>query len=70
MEKSPKIYTHVDQIFLYKVGLLLNIHVTVPFFFFFFVGFQPQQGANQEHIAGLVQDCSNSSIGSNGVTEV
>ena len=24
------------------------------------VGFQPQQGANQEHIDGLVQDCSNS----------
>ena len=22
--------------------------------------FQPQQGANQEHIDGLVQDCSNS----------
>ena len=24
------------------------------------VGFQPQQGANQEHIDGLVQDCGNS----------
>ena len=30
-DKSPKICTHVEQIFLYKAGLLLNIDVTVPF---------------------------------------
>ena len=30
-DKSPKICTHVEQIFLYKVGLLLNIDVAVPF---------------------------------------
>ena len=36
------------------------------------VGFQPQQGANQEHMDGLVQDCSNSiAIAMEfGVTEV
>ena len=31
-DKSPKICTHVEQIFLYKVRLLLNIDVAVPFF--------------------------------------
>ena len=31
-DKSPKICTHVEQIFLYKAGLLLNIDVAVPFF--------------------------------------
>ena len=30
-DKSPKICTHVEQIFLYKAGLLLNIDVAVPF---------------------------------------
>ena len=30
-DKSPKICTHVEQIFLYKVRLLLNINVAVPF---------------------------------------
>ena len=30
-DKSPKICTHVLQIFLYKAGLLLNIDVAVPF---------------------------------------
>ena len=30
-DKSPKIGTHVDQIFLCKVGLLFNIDVAVPF---------------------------------------
>ena len=30
-DKSPKIFTHVEQIFLYKAGLLLNIDVAVPF---------------------------------------
>ena len=29
--KSPKICTHVEQILLYKAGLLLNIDVAVPF---------------------------------------
>ena len=29
-DKSPKICTHVEQIFLYKAGLLLNIDVAVP----------------------------------------
>ena len=29
--KSPKICTHVEQIFLYKAGLLLNSDVAVPF---------------------------------------
>ena len=29
-DKSPKICTHVEQIFLYKAGLLLNINVAVP----------------------------------------
>ena len=29
--KSPKIGTHVEQIFLYKAGLLSNIDVAVPF---------------------------------------
>ena len=29
--KSPQICTHVEQIFLYKAGLLLNIDVAVPF---------------------------------------
>ena len=28
-DKSPKICTHVEQIFLYKAGLLLNIDVAV-----------------------------------------
>ena len=31
-DKSPKIGTHVKQIFLYKAGLLLNINVAVPFY--------------------------------------
>ena len=31
MDKSPKICTHIEQIFLYKAGLLLNINVAVPF---------------------------------------
>ena len=31
-DKSPKICTHVKQIFLYKAGLLLNTDATVPFF--------------------------------------
>ena len=31
MDKSPQICTHVEQIFLYKAGLLLNIDVAVPF---------------------------------------
>ena len=31
-DKSPKICTHVEQIYLYKAGLLLNIDVAVPFF--------------------------------------
>ena len=30
-DKSPKICTHVEQILMYKVGLLLNIDVVVPF---------------------------------------
>ena len=30
-DKSPKICTHVEQIFLYKAGLLLNIDVAVPY---------------------------------------
>ena len=30
-DKSPKICTHVEQINLYKAGLLLNIDVAVPF---------------------------------------
>ena len=30
-DKSPKIRTHVEQICLYKAGLLLNIDVAVPF---------------------------------------
>ena len=30
-DKSPKICTHVEQLFLYKAGLLLNINVVVPF---------------------------------------
>ena len=30
-DKSPKICTHVDQIFLYKAGLLLNIDVAITF---------------------------------------
>ena len=30
-DKSPKICTHVEQICLYKAGLLLNIDVAVPF---------------------------------------
>ena len=30
-DKSPKICTHVEQIFLYKAGLLLDIDVAVPF---------------------------------------
>ena len=30
-DKSPKICTHVEQIYLYKAGLLLNIDVAVPF---------------------------------------
>ena len=30
-DKSPKICLHVEQIFLYKAGLLLNIDVAVPF---------------------------------------
>ena len=30
-DKSPKICTHIEQIFLYKAGLLLNVDVTVPF---------------------------------------
>ena len=31
-DKSPQICTHVEQIFLYKAGLLLNIDVAVPFY--------------------------------------
>ena len=31
MDKSPKFCTYVEQIFLYKAGLLLNINVVVPF---------------------------------------
>ena len=31
-DKSPKICTHLEQIFLCKAGLLLNIYATVPFF--------------------------------------
>ena len=31
MDKSLKIWTHVEQIFLYKAALLLNIDVAVPF---------------------------------------
>ena len=31
-DKSPKICTHVEQIFLYKAGLLLNIDIAVPFY--------------------------------------
>ena len=31
MDKSPKICTRVEQIFLYKAGLLLNIGVAVPY---------------------------------------
>ena len=31
-DKSPKICTHVEQIYLYTAGLLLNIDVAVPFF--------------------------------------
>ena len=31
-DKSPKICTRVEQIFMYKTGLLLNIDVVVPFF--------------------------------------
>ena len=31
-DKSPKMCTHVEEIFLYKAGLLLNIDVAVPFF--------------------------------------
>ena len=30
-DKTPKICTRVEQIFVYKAGLLLNIDVTVPF---------------------------------------
>ena len=30
-DRSPKMCTHVEQIFLYKAGLLLNIDVAVPF---------------------------------------
>ena len=30
-DKSPKMCTHVEQIFLYKAGLLLNIDNAVPF---------------------------------------
>ena len=30
-DESPKMCTHIEQIFLYKAGLLLNIDVTVPF---------------------------------------
>ena len=30
-EKSPKICTHVEQVSLYKAGLLLNIDGAVPF---------------------------------------
>ena len=30
-DKSSKICTHVEQTFLYKAGLLLNIDVAVPF---------------------------------------
>ena len=32
MDKSPQICTYVEQIFLYKAGLLLIIDVAVPFF--------------------------------------
>ena len=31
-DKSPKICTHIEHIFLYKAGLLLNFDVSVPFF--------------------------------------
>ena len=31
-DKSPKICTHVEQIFLFKAGLSLNIDVAVSFF--------------------------------------
>ena len=31
-DKSPKISTRVEQIFMYKTGLLLNIDVAFPFF--------------------------------------
>ena len=31
MDKSPKMYTHVEQRFLYKAGLSLNIDFAVPF---------------------------------------
>ena len=31
MDKSPKMCTHVEQIFLNKAGLLLSIDVAVPF---------------------------------------
>ena len=31
MDKSPKSYTHVEQIVLYKAELLLNIDVAGPF---------------------------------------
>ena len=30
--KSPKSCTHVEQLVLYKAGLLLNIDISVPFF--------------------------------------
>ena len=31
-DKSPKICTRVERIFLHKAGLLLDIDVAVPFF--------------------------------------
>ena len=31
-DKSPQICTHVEQIYLYKAGLLLNIDIAVPFY--------------------------------------
>ena len=31
-DRSPQIYRRVEQIFLYKAGLLLNIDVAVPLF--------------------------------------
>ena len=31
MDKSPKMCTNLEQKFLYKAGLLLNIDVAVPF---------------------------------------
>ena len=31
MDRSPKICTREEQMFLYKAGLLLNIDVAVPF---------------------------------------